>query len=194
MVMRGACAVASWEAESEKHDDEANLVGAARLGDIAAFESLYRANRDRIYGLLWRICGGDPSLAEDLLQESFVRAWQKLDSFRGESRFSTWLHRLSANVALSDRRIRVRRIRHEVVMEEAVERTAIGERGVFIDKRMDLEKAIAHLPERARTVLVLFDIEGYGHAEIAEMTGMAVGSSKAQLHRARKLVRKELEA
>jgi RNA polymerase sigma-70 factor (ECF subfamily) len=186
--------VASWEAESEKHDDEANLVGAARLGDIAAFESLYRANRDRIYGLLWRICGGDPSLAEDLLQESFVRAWQKLDSFRGESRFSTWLHRLSANVALSDRRIRVRRIRHEVVMEEAVERTAIGERGVFIDKRMDLEKAIAHLPERARTVLVLFDIEGYGHAEIAEMTGMAVGSSKAQLHRARKLVRKELEA
>lgn len=192
--MRGACAVASWEAESEKHDDEANLVGAARLGDIAAFESLYRANRDRIYGLLWRICGGDPSLAEDLLQESFVRAWQKLDSFRGESRFSTWLHRLSANVALSDRRIRVRRIRHEVVMEEAVERTAIGERGVFIDKRMDLEKAIAHLPERARTVLVLFDIEGYGHAEIAEMTGMAVGSSKAQLHRARKLLRKELEA
>ena len=194
MVMRGACAVASWEAESEKHDDEAKLVGAARLGDIAAFESLYRANRDRIYGLLWRICGGDPSLAEDLLQESFVRAWQKLDSFRGESRFSTWLHRLSANVALSDRRIRVRRIRHEVVMEEAVERTAIGERGVFIDKRMDLEKAIAHLPERARTVLVLFDIEGYGHAEIAEITGMAVGSSKAQLHRARKLVRKELEA
>lgn len=193
MVMRGACAVASWEAESEKHDDEAKLVGAARLGDIAAFESLYRANRDRIYGLLWRICGGDPSLAEDLLQESFVRAWQKLDSFRGESRFSTWLHRLSANVALSDRRIRVRRIRHEVVMEEAVERTAIGERGVFIDKRMDLEKAIARLPERARTVLVLFDIEGYGHAEIAEMTGMAVGSSKAQLHRARKLIRKELE-
>ncbi len=192
--MIGASAVASWEAGSEKHDDEASLVDAARQGDIAAFESLYRANRDRIYGLLWRICGGDVSLAEDLLQESFVRAWQKLDSFRGESRFGTWLHRLSANVALSDRRIRVRRVRTEVVMEESVERTAVGARDVFADKRMDLERAIARLPERARTVLILFDIEGYRHLEISKMTGMAVGSSKAQLHRARKLLRKELDS
>lgn len=185
--------MASWEAGSEKHDDEASLVDAARQGDMAAFESLYRANRDRIYGLLWRICGGDFSLAEDLLQESFVRAWQKLDSFRGESRFGTWLHRLSANVALSDRRIRVRRVRNEVVMEESVERTAVGDRDVFADKRMDLERAIARLPERARTVLILFDIEGYRHLEISKMTGMAVGSSKAQLHRARKLVRQALQ-
>ena len=192
--MIGASAVASWEAGSEKHDDEASLVDAARQGDIAAFESLYRANRDRIYGLLWRICGGDVSLAEDLLQESFVRAWQKLDSFRGESRFGTWLHRLSANVALSDRRIRLRRVRNEVVMEESVERTAVGDRDVFADKRMDLERAIARLPERARTVLILFDIEGYRHLEISKMTGMAVGSSKAQLHRARKLLRKELDS
>ena len=186
--------MATWEAGSEKHNDEASLVDAARQGDMAAFESLYRANRDRIYGLLWRICGGDVSLAEDLLQESFVRAWQKLDSFRGESRFGTWLHRLSANVALSDRRIRVRRVRTEVVMEESVERTAVGARDVFADKRMDLERAIARLPERARTVLILFDIEGYRHLEISKMTGMAVGSSKAQLHRARKLLRKELDS
>jgi RNA polymerase sigma-70 factor (ECF subfamily) len=192
--MIGASAVASWEADSEQHDDEASLVDAARQGDIAAFESLYRANRDRIYGLLWRICGGDVSLAEDLLQESFVRAWQKLDSFRGESRFGTWLHRLSANVALSDRRTRLRRVKNEVVMEESVERTAVGDRDVFADKRMDLERAIARLPERARTVLVLFDIEGYRHLEISKMTGMAVGSSKAQLHRARKLLRKELDS
>jgi RNA polymerase sigma factor (sigma-70 family) len=192
--MIGASAVASWEADSEQHDDEASLVDAARQGDIAAFESLYRANRDRIYGLLWRICGGDVSLAEDLLQESFVRAWQKLNSFRGESRFGTWLHRLSANVALSDRRTRLRRVKNEVVMEESVERTAVGDRDVFADKRMDLERAIARLPERARTVLVLFDIEGYRHLEISKMTGMAVGSSKAQLHRARKLLRKELDS
>jgi len=192
--MIGASAVASWEADSEQYDDEASLVDAARQGDIAAFESLYRANRDRIYGLLWRICGGDVSLAEDLLQESFVRAWQKLDSFRGESRFGTWLHRLSANVALSDRRTRLRRVKNEVVMEESVERTAVGDRDVFADKRMDLERAIARLPERARTVLVLFDIEGYRHLEISKMTGMAVGSSKAQLHRARKLLRKELDS
>ena len=192
--MIGASAVASWDADFEKHDDEASLVDAARQGDIAAFESLYRANRNRIYGLVWRICGGDVSLAEDLLQESFVRAWQKLDSFRGESRFGTWLHRLSANVALSDRRTRVRRVRNEVVMEESVERTAVGDRDVFADKRMDLERAITRLPERARTVLVLFDIEGYRHAEISKMTGMAVGSSKAQLHRARKLLREELDS
>jgi RNA polymerase sigma-70 factor (ECF subfamily) len=192
--MGGASAVASWEADLENHDDETSLVDAARHGDTAAFEQLYRSNKDRIYGLLWRLCGGDAALAEDMLQEAFIRAWQKLDSFRGESRFGTWLHRLSANVALSDRRIRVRRVKHEALLDEVVERTAIGARDVFADKRMDLERAISRLPERARTVLVLFDIEGYRHMEISEMTGMAVGSSKAQLHRARKLLREDLDS
>jgi len=186
--------VASWQEDSAQHDDESMLVESARNGDCTAFERLYRLNRDRIYGLLWRICGGDAALAEDLLQEAFVRAWQKLDSFRGESRFGTWLHRLSVNVALSERRIRLRRVEREVRIDETAERTAIGDRDVFADKRMDLERAIARLPERARTVLVLFDIEGYRHLEIAEMTGMAVGSSKAQLHRARKLLREELDS
>ena len=186
--------MASWQAVSTQHDDESRLVELARNGDSAAFEKLYRSNRNRIYALLWRICGGDAALAEDLLQEAFIRAWQKLDSFRGESRFGTWLHRLSANVALSDRRIRLRRIGREVAMDEVTERTAIGDRDVVADKRMDLEKAIAGLPERARSVLILYDIEGYRHAEIAEITGMAVGSSKAQLHRARKLIRKVLDS
>lgn len=186
--------MASWQADSVQHDDESKLVESARNGDCAAFERLYRVNRDRIYGLLWRICGGDAALAEDLLQEAFVRAWQKLDSFRGDSRFATWLHRLSVNVALSERRIRLRRVKHEVRIDETANRTAIGDRDVFAGKRMDLEKAIARLPERARTVLILFDIEGYRHLEIAEMTGMAVGSSKAQLHRARKLLREELDS
>ena len=104
------------------------------------------------------------------------------------------VHRLSANVALSDRRIRLRRVQREVSMDETVERTAVGERDVFADKRMDLEKAIAKLPVRARSVLVLYDIEGYRHQEISEITGMAVGSSKAQLHRARKLLREELDS
>lgn len=181
------------ETATRQVDDDARLVERACTGDRAAFEALYRRHRNRIYGLVWRLCGGDAALAEDLLQESFVRAWQKLDSFRGESRFSTWLHRLSANVALSDRRIRLRRLERETVLEGSAERTATGERDVYADKRMDLEQAIAGLPERARTVLVLFDIEGYSHAEIARTAGMAVGSSKAQLHRARKLVREELE-
>ncbi len=186
--------MASWQAGSSPHDDESILVESARNGDGAAFEKLYRNNRDRIYGLLWRICGGDAALAEDLLQEAFIRAWQKLDSFRGESRFATWLHRLSLNIALSDRRIRLRRAGCEVDMDEVAERTAIGDRDIVADKRMDLERAIARLPERARTVLVLYDIEGYRHAEIAAITGMAVGSSKAQLHRARKLIREALNS
>jgi RNA polymerase sigma-70 factor (ECF subfamily) len=185
--------VASWEANTAQHDDEAKLVARARKGDSAAFEKLYRQQRDRIYGLVWRLCGGDKALAEDLLQESFVRAWQKLDSFRGESRFGTWLHRLSANVALSDRRSRLKYLKRETALDGAAERGAMGDKDVSAGLRMDLEQAIACLPERARTVLVLYDVEGYSHAEIAEIAGMAVGSSKAQLHRARNLVREELD-
>lgn len=184
----------SWNTTAVDRDDDEELVRQARDGRVPAFESLYRRHRDRIYALVWRLCGGDHGLAEDLLQEAFVRAWQKLDSFRGESRFGTWLHRLSANVALSDRRIRLRHTRHESALDEVVERTAMGSRDVYAAQRSDLERAIACLPERARTVLVLYDIEGYKHTEIAAMTGMAVGSSKAQLHRARRLVREGLEA
>jgi len=186
----------SWNETEAIHDgdEDLQLVDLARGGDVPAFEQLYRRHRDRVYGLIWRLCGGDAALAEDLLQEAFVRAWQKLDSFRGESRFFTWLHRLSANVALSDRRNRVRRARHEGPMDEQAERTAVGARDVYAGKRADLEQAIAQLPERARVVLVLHDVEGYGHAEIGQMTGMAEGSSKAQLHRARKLVRQILDA
>jgi RNA polymerase sigma factor (sigma-70 family) len=185
--------LASWEAKTSDHDDESGLVASAARGDCAAFEKLYQRHRDRIYGLLWRLCGGDAALAEDLLQEAFIRAWQKLDSFRGDSQFGTWLHKLSANVALSDRRSRLRRMNRETVLDEAIERGATGAKDVYAGQRMDLEKAISRLPERARTVLVLYDIEGYSHAEVAEISGMAVGSSKAQLHRARNLVREELD-
>lgn len=194
--MGGAATAASWMVNDRNHDedDDRPLVLLARGGDVAAFEKLYRRHRDRIYALVWRLCGGDHGVAEDLMQEAFVRAWTKLDLFRGESRFGTWLHRLSANVALSDRRGRVRRSRWESPMDDAAERGAVGARDVGVGVGRDLERAIAGLPERARAVLVLHDIEGYKHAEISRMTGMAVGSSKAQLHRARKLVRAELEA
>ena len=190
-MMRGA--VAPLEPMTQEPEDDGDLVRRAQRGDRVAFERLYRLHRNRIYAVLWRIAGNDPTLAEDLLQEAFVRAWQKLDGFRGEARFATWMHRLAVNVALSDRRIRVRRLERETALDGEAERTATGARDVYEDRRMDLEQAIAKLPERARTVLVLFDIEGYSHAEIAEISGMAVGSSKAQLHRARKLVREELE-
>lgn len=179
-------------ADQPDSNQEWNLVERARSGDAAAFEQLYRQHSGRIYALVWRLCGGDSALAEDLVQDSFIRAWSKLDLFEGKSAFGTWLHRLAANVALSDRRIRLKRVAREAPMDEAIERTAMGERDVAADKRADLEQAIGGLPERARTVLVLFDIEGYRHEEIASLTGMAVGSSKAQLHRARKLVRASL--
>jgi RNA polymerase sigma-70 factor (ECF subfamily) len=187
-------AVTSWQHDKkELSATETRWVEKAQAGDRLAFEQLYRSHCDRIYALCWRMCGGDRGLAEDMVQEAFVRAWSKLDLFRGDSKFGTWLHRLTVNVVLSDRRIRVKRLQREREMVDDVERTLVGDRDVFAGLRKDLEAAIAGLPERARTVLVLYDIEGYRHKEIAEMTGMAVGSSKAQLHRARKLVREVLK-
>ena len=171
---------------------EKRWVDKARAGDRLAFEKLYRSHCDRIYALCWRMCGGDRALAEDMVQEAFVRAWNKLDLFRGDSKFGTWLHRLAVNVVLSDRRTRLKRVQREQQINENVERVLVGQKDVVAGLRQDLEAAIAGLPERARTVLILYDIEGYKHAEIAAMTGMAEGSSKAQLHRARKLVRKVL--
>ena len=184
----------SWQSDmSDLSDSESRWVDEARAGDRLAFEKLYRSHCDHIYGLCWRLCGGDRALAEDMVQEAFVRAWNKLDLFKGDSKFGTWLHRLAVNVVLSDRRIRVKRLRREQEFDDHVERVQVGDRDVFAGLRKDLEAAIAGLPERARTVLILYDIEGYRHDEIAEMTGMAVGSSKAQLHRARKLVQEVLE-
>lgn len=180
-------------AQPDRGEDESRWVEQARDGDQAAFEQLYRTHSKRIYALCWRLCGNDASLAEDMAQEAFVRAWNKLHLFRGDSAFGTWLHRLTVNVVLSDRRIRLRRVNRESPMDEVVERTATGAAGVRADLVSDLEQAIAGLPERARTVLVLYDIEGYRHAEIAQATGMAIGSSKAQLHRARMLMRQALE-
>ena len=182
-------AVTTWQHDkTDLSATEKQWVDKARAGDQLAFEKLYRSHRDRTYGLCWRMCGGDRALAEDMMQEAFVRAWNKLHLFKGESKFGTWLHRLTVNVVLSDRRIRVKRLQREQTFGDDIERVQVGDRDVFAGLRKDLEAAIAGLPERARTVLVLYDIEGYQHREIAEMTGMAVGSSKAQLHRARKLV------
>jgi len=192
--MGGMQAVTSWQHDkTDLSATEKQRVDKARGGDQLAFEKLYRSHCDRIYGLCWRMCGGDRALAEDMVQEAFVRAWNKLHLFKGDSKFGTWLHRLTVNVVLSDRRIRVKRLQREQAFSDDIERVQVGDRDVFAGLRKDLEAAIAGLPERARTVLVLYDIEGYQHSEIAEMTGMAVGSSKAQLHRARKLVQEILK-
>lgn len=170
--------------------DDRELVDAARAGDRRAFEALYRRHAGRIHALCWRLAGGDEHLAQDLTQEAFVRAWRKLDAFRGDSAFATWLHRVAVNVALGDRRTRVRTVDREVAMEHAPEPAHRVNRG----GELDLEAAISRLPERARSVFVLHAVEGYGHREIAELTGMAEGSSKAQLHRARQLLRSYLDS
>jgi len=167
-----------------------DLVERSVAGEVEAFEELYRRTVGRVFGLCLRMCG-NRSLAEDLTQESFVRAWQKLPSFRGESAFSTWMHRLTVNVVLGHQRSAGRRQTRETAAGEEWYGDGSSSPGKPTTA-MDLERAIASLPKGARTVFVLHDVEGYKHAEIAELIGVAVGTSKAQLSRARQLLRKVL--
>lgn len=174
-------------------DQEAlNLaVRRAQAGDPDAFGAIYRAHAGRVYALCLRL-EGDPSRADELVQDVFVRVWRQLGTFRHESAFGTWLHRLAVNVVLGDRRAAWRRDRRVTVMEEP-ELVETARPFPDLATAMDLEGAIAGLPPGARTVFVLHDIEGYQHGEIAAMTGIAEGTSKAQLFRARRLLRKALD-
>lgn len=172
---------------SEPEDGE--LVRRAAAGNLGAFEQLYRRHCGRVHGAVWRLSGMNPSRAEELTQEAFIRAWQKLDSFRFESAFSTWLHRLAVNVALMELR---KRDLEESADDSELEAASEPVKPFCAGERADLERAIANLPPRARAVLVLHDIEGWKHEEIGKELGMAVGSSKAQLHRARGLLRRAL--
>jgi RNA polymerase sigma-70 factor (ECF subfamily) len=169
---------------------ETELVHAAKAGDLAAFETLYRLHETRIFALCLRMCA-DRARAEDLTQDAFVRAWEKLPSFRGASTFLTWMHRLTVNVVLGDLRSRGRWEDRFVQAEEFHHPAhTAGDRPTAVG--IDLERAIAGLPPKARMVFVLHDVEGYRHKEIAKMTGIAEGTSKAHLHRARTLLRKAL--
>jgi RNA polymerase sigma-70 factor (ECF subfamily) len=173
-------------------DEDHALVRAAGQGDARAFEALYRKHSRRTYAAVWRLSGGQAARAEDLVQDAFVRAWQALPSFRFESAFSTWLHRLAINTALMSLRSRSGGEDLETddtALDYIATHDTAGQR---TRERLDLERVIATLPPRARAVLVLHDIEGYKHEEIATELGMAVGSSKAQLHRARGLLRARL--
>jgi RNA polymerase sigma-70 factor (ECF subfamily) len=169
--------------------NDADDVRAAAAGDRQAFQRLYRLHVGRIHGAVYRLVGFDHARAEDLTQDAFVRAWQKLAEFRHESAFGTWLYRLAINVALMDIRARgadpVSMVAEETLPEHAESPFCAAERD-------ELERAIAQLPPRARAVLVLHDVEGWRHEEIGIELGMAVGTSKAQLHRARALLRKLL--
>ena len=168
--------------------EDAILVRRAASADVAAFETLYRRHHRRVHGVIVRLVGQAGARAEDLTQEAFVRAWQALPTFRFESAVSTWLHRLAVNTALME--LRARRSRPLADDDEdALESLSTPDTAGHAVLGRDLERAVATLPPRARAVLVLHDVEGWKHEEIAEELGMAVGSSKAQLHRARGLLR-----
>jgi RNA polymerase sigma-70 factor (ECF subfamily) len=174
--------------------DEANVALAAR-GDRQAFERLYRQHANRIFSLCARMVG-DRTRAEELTQDAFVRAWEKLDQFRGDSAFGTWLHRLAVNVVLNDRQTENRRRGRQDESVEDVDTVAHSTVRAEVPPGLsiDLERAIAGLPPGARKVFVLHDVEGYTHDEIGGMLGVTAGGCKAQLHRARLLLREALNA
>jgi RNA polymerase sigma-70 factor (ECF subfamily) len=165
-------------------------VERARRHDLQAFETLYSQHVDRIHALCLRSCG-DATRAEDLVQEVFVRAWERIGTFAGRAQFSTWLYRLAVNRITDVLRSEIRRSQLERA-EDAARDALLARRTIEPEARMDLENAIRALPAGARLVFVLHDVEGHGHEAIAEMTDIAVGTSKSQLYRARRLLREML--
>jgi RNA polymerase sigma-70 factor (ECF subfamily) len=163
-----------------------SLVRAAQRGDVRAFEALYHQHAKRLMPMLWRLAGGDNSQAEDWLQEVFVQAWQKIAQVREAAAFSGWLRRIAANIALNERR-------RGGLSTVDVEAEAVAPAPPWPAADVDLERAIAALPERARQIFVLFHLAEHSHAEIAELLGVDVGTSKAQVHRARQLLQEALQ-
>jgi RNA polymerase sigma-70 factor (ECF subfamily) len=163
-------------------------VALAAGGDSSAFERLYRTHVARIHSLTRRMLG--PHEADEVTQDIFVRTWQKLGQFRGESAFSTWLHRLAVNVVIERRRSFA--IQRERVADDPAALDFVTVPPARADLRVDFEAAIAELPDGAREIFVLHDIEGYKHREIASMLDITSGTSKRQLHRARMLMRRFL--
>jgi len=170
--------------------DERALIKKAQRSDARAFEALYKLHVDRVYGICLRMTG-NVSEAEDCAQEAFIQAWNKMDKFRGDSAFSTWLHRIAVNSVLG----RIRKAKREqdritAVSDIAPATVTTGDTGEL----RDLSDAVDRLPEGARNVFVLHAIYGYSHDETGDMLGIATGTSKAQLHRARRLLAQQLKA
>jgi RNA polymerase sigma-70 factor (ECF subfamily) len=170
-------------------DIESAFVRRAQTGDCRAFEELYRLHVGRVHAVCLRMVV-DRDRAGELTQDVFVKVWETLPSFRGESRFSTWLHRVAVNTVLMAMRSDRRRQAHTTLGEDPDGDDWVGTR-VPVD-RMDLEKAIAVLPPQARIVFILHDVEGYKHEEIAERMEVTVGTTKSQLHRARRILQEIL--
>jgi RNA polymerase sigma-70 factor (ECF subfamily) len=161
--------------------------------DVPAFEELYRQHSTRLFNLAWRMCGTRAD-AEDLLQEIFLLAYRKLPEFRGDSTVGTWLYRLAMNRCLDH--LKNRQTRANGATTTLDEEVIAGPRGIPDGgiKRLDLERAIARLPEGARAVFVLHDVEGFQHHEVATILGISEGTSKSQVHKARLRLRAHLTA
>lgn len=171
-------------------DEEALWISQARNGDTQAFECLYRRHHQQVYALCLRLAGQVP-LAEEMTQDCFVRAWQKLAQFRGDSQFATWLHSLSVNQALATLK-KHRSFWARFLPEASTEAAGLAEPSTPLPDSMRLDKYVLRLPERARVVFVLFAIEGYSHEEIAQLMQITSGTSKAQYHRAKALLQEML--
>ena len=169
--------------------DEADWIAKAKRSDAGAFERLYRMHIDKVYGLCLRMTG-NVAEAEDCAQEAFIQAWTKLDKFRGDSAFSTWLHRIAVNAVLG----RIRKSKREqdrikVAFEQSSSPVSVTDHGEL----RDLSEAVDRLPRGARHVFVLHAVYGYSHDETGAMLDIAAGTSKAQLHRARRLLAQQLK-
>jgi RNA polymerase sigma-70 factor, ECF subfamily len=182
---------------SDARPPKESAVSRAQRGDVDAFGELYREHAGRVFALCVRM-SGNRIHAQELMQDVFVRAWERLGSFRGEASFGSWLHRLAVNVVLAGARSDRRREARVSLAEDlgAVEAGRGGSSGAVgladPGTAIDLERAIAALPPGARSAFVLHDVEGFSHAEIAELTGLAEGTIRAQLHRARQLLMEAL--
>jgi RNA polymerase sigma-70 factor (ECF subfamily) len=170
------------------------LVRRCKEGDTAAFEEVYRAHAARLYSLLLRMAGGT-SDAEDLLQDVFLQAYKKLDSFRGDSSLGTWLYRLAVNQCLDflrGRQTRMTRATDSFEDETVPEPASPAPMIPAAISRVDLERAVARLPEGCRLAFVLHDVEGFAHHEVAALLGISEGTSKSQVHKARLKLRSML--
>ena len=176
--------------QAARNQGEVADAALAAAGDTTTFERLYRTHVARIHSLTRRMLS--PGEADDATQDVFVRAWQKLGTFRGESAFGTWLHRLAVNVCLARRQaLGTERTRYEP--DDTALSWLPGGSGPS-PFSLDFEHALGRLPDGARQVLILHDVEGYRHEEIGALLGIATGTSKSQLHRARMALRALLEA
>lgn len=174
---------------SDVPTDERALIRQAQRSDARAFEALYRMHIDKVYGICLRMTG-NVSEAEDCAQEAFIQAWKQLKNFRGDSAFSTWLHRIAVNAVLGRMR-KSKREQDRIMAVTDTDRPTLttGDLG----EMRDLSEAVDRLPRGARNVFVLHAIYGYSHDEAGKMLGIAAGTSKAQLHRAKLLLAQQLK-